>query len=103
VYLPVQTSIYTGIGVIDNTVYTCDHADHGLYIRTRVCTFFLFLLSNLLLHVCVSHVFFNIAYVGGKGLEVGSFSACPWLALVAGVEVCVLAGVHQENIFVRVE
>ena len=34
--------------------------------------------------------------MGGRGVEVGSFSACPWFALVAGVKGCVLAGIEIE-------
>jgi len=34
------------------------------------------------------------ACVGGRGVEVGSFSACPWLTLVAIVGDYVLAGVE---------
>jgi len=40
--LPVQTSIYTGTGVLDTMVYTCDHTHHGVYICTRICAFCFF-------------------------------------------------------------
>ena len=36
----------------------------------------------------------TLACVCGGGLEVGFVSACSWLALVTGVEGCVLAGVE---------
>jgi len=84
--MPVQTSIYSGIGAIDNTVYTCDHTDHGLYTCTHVCAFCLFLLSNLLLHVCVSQVFFfeHLHTLVGKCWKWGPFQLfhC-WRLLVA--------------------
>ena len=38
--------------------------------------------------------FLTPACVGDRRLEVGSFTACPWLALVAGVGGYVLAGVE---------
>jgi len=47
-----------------------------------------------LLHARVSQVFLIPACVCGGGLEVGFFSACSWLALVAGVGGYVLAGVE---------
>jgi len=57
-YMPVQTSIYTGIYVIDTTVYTCDHTHHRVYICTRVCAFCLFVLSNLSTTcVCITGAF----------------------------------------------
>jgi len=34
--------------------------------------------------------------MGGRGVEVGSFSACPWFALVAGVKGYVLVGIEIE-------
>jgi len=55
---PVQTSIYTVTGVVDNIVYTCDHTQHGVYICTRACAFCLFVLSNLSTTcVCITGVF----------------------------------------------
>jgi len=48
-----------------------------------------------LYYTCVYHrCFLTPACVGVGGLKVGFFSACSWLALVAGVEGYVLVGVE---------
>ena len=38
-----------------------------------------------LLHACLSQVFKNTCMRGWEGVGSGVFSACPWLALAAGV------------------
>jgi len=66
-------------------------------ISALVCAHFVyFVLSNLsLLHACAAQVFFDTCMRGFRGvLDVGSFSSCPWSALVASVESYVLAGVE---------
>jgi len=56
--MPVQTSIYTGTGVIDTKLYICHPTHHGVYICSRVCAFCFFVLSNLSTTcVCITGVF----------------------------------------------
>ena len=79
--LPVQTSIYTGTGVIDTMFYTHDHTHHGVYICTRVYTFRLFVLSNLITtFVCFIGVFKTCMHgwegVGGEVLSM--VGVCCW-------------------------
>jgi len=78
----------------DTTVYTCDYTHYEMYICPRVCT----VQSRYYMRV-YHRCFSTPAWVGGRGLEVGSFSACPWLARVAGVGGCVLAGVEIGTVF----
>jgi len=75
-YMPVQTSIYTGTGVVNTTVYTCNHTHHGVYICDRAGAFGLFVLSNLFTTwVCITGTFLQPACVCGRGLEVRRFSS----------------------------
>jgi len=94
-YMPVQTSIYTGTGVVNNTVYTCNHTHHGVYICNRAGAFGLSVLSDLFTTwVCIKGVFYNLhACVVGVWKWEG-FPACSWLALVSVVWGYVLAGVE---------
>jgi len=71
-------------GVVNATVYTCNHTHHRVYICARVGAFYLFVLSNLSLHACVSQVFFNTCMRVWEGIESGGvssmfmFGACYW-------------------------
>jgi len=70
----------------------CTHA--------HMCAHFVYLNCPISLLHCDMRVYhwclFTPAYVCGQGFEVGSFSTCPWLALVAGVGGCVLAEAGEE-------
>jgi len=68
-YMPVQTSIYTGTYVIDTAVYTCDHTHHRVYIHAIVYAHFVYFYCPIsLLHACVSQVLFNTCMREWKGV-----------------------------------
>jgi len=91
--------VYTSVYVY---VYICVYVLIQIYIHARVgvhmhwCRRILFICTvQSLCYMRVYHrCFLTLACVGAGGLEVGLFSACSWLALVAGVGVYVLAGVE---------
>ena len=84
-------------------IYVCIY----IYIRARVgvhvhsCRRILFIcIFQSLYNMRVYHrCFLTPACVYVRGLEVGGFSACSWLALVAGVGGYVLAGVETGVLF----
>jgi len=66
-----------------------------VYICTRVGAFCLFVLSNpFTTCVCITGVFEHLHEWVGGNWKWGFFSACSWLALVAGVGGYILAGVE---------
>jgi len=83
-------------------MYVCVYVCIYIYIHTRVgvhmhsCRHILFICTiQSLYYMCVYHrCFLTPACVCGGELEVGFFSACSWLALVAGMGGYVLAGVE---------
>jgi len=83
-------------------MYVCVYVCIYIYIHTRVgvhmhsCRRVLFICTvQSLYYMRVYHrCFLILACVCVGGLEVGGFSACSWLALVAGVGDYVLAGVE---------
>ena len=93
-----STSVYVCICIYYVCVYVCIY----IYIRTHVgvnmhsCRHILFICTvQSLYYVCVYHrCSLTLACVWVGGLEVGFVSACSWLALVTGVEGCVLAGLE---------
>jgi len=87
-------------------VYVCAYVFIYIYIHTRVgvhmhsCRRILFIFTvQSLCYMRVYHkCFFTPACVCVGGLEVGGFSACSWLALVAGVGGYVLVGVEMRGL-----
>jgi len=85
-------------------VFVCVHVCIYIYIHARVgvhmhsCRRILFVCTvQSLRYMRVYHrCFLTPACVCVRGLEVGFFSACSWLALVTGVGGYVLAGVEIE-------
>ena len=85
-------------------VYVCVYVFIHIYIHARVgvhmhsCRRILFIctVQSLCYMRVYRRCFLTPACVCGGGLEVGFFSACSWLALVAGVGGYVLAGVEIE-------
>ena len=84
-------------------MYVCVYVCIYMYLRTRVgvhmhsCRRILFICTVQSLYYCdarVSQVFLNTCMRVCGRLEVGFFSTCSWLALVAGVRGYVLAGLE---------
>jgi len=95
VYVHMYTYVYVCMCVC---VYVCIY----MYIRARVgvhmhsCRriFFICTVQSLYYMRVYHRCFLTLACVSGRGLEVGGFPDCSWLALVAGVGGYVLAGVE---------
>ena len=81
-------------------MYACVYVCIYIYIRARVgvhmhsCRRILFICTVQSLYYLRVYHRLTLACVCVGGLEVGFVSACSWLALVAGVGGCVLAGIE---------
>jgi hypothetical protein len=91
-YMTVQISTYTGTSVVNTTVYNCGwpYSSLGIHIHSCRCILFICTVQSLYYMRVYHRCFWKLACACEKGLQVGSFPACLWLLLVAGV----LAGVE---------
>jgi len=76
------------------STYLWQYSPQGVHMHSCTCCLFICTVQSIYYMRVYHRCFLTPACVGGRGLEVGSFPACPWLALVAGVGGYVLAGVE---------
>jgi len=91
VYMYVHVYVYVCVYVF---IYIYMHARVGVHMLSCRRILFICIVQSLYYMRVYHRCFLKTACVCVGGLEVGIFSACSWLALVAGVGGYVLAGVE---------
>ena len=90
-YMYVYVYVFVCVNVC---IYIYIHARVGVHMHSCRCILFICTVQSLCYMRMYHRCFFTPACVGVGGLEMGFFSDCSWLALVAGVGGYVLVGVE---------
>ena len=80
------------------SMYVWPYSPQGVHMHSCMRILFIYNVQSLHYMRVYYTCFLTPACVGGRGLEVGPFSACLWLVLVPGVGGYVLAGAEIGNL-----